>query len=220
MREAVKRLQRLQRTPEQLTAILVTHEHGDHLRGVMPMVRKYGIPLYLTAGTAQGGKIDSGAATLIRSGCPVQIGELQIEPVAVPHDTREPVQFVIRSKHHCLGVLTDLGGITAQIVESYQQCDGLLLEANHDLQMLSTGPYPYVLKQRVGGHWGHLNNNQCVELLRQIERAKIQQLVLGHISLKNNSLQRVQQAVQPFIEEIGAVHYACQDQGFGWLELA
>lgn len=219
MREAVQRMQRLGRAPEQITAILVTHEHGDHLRGVMPMARKYGIPVYLTAGTAQGAKADNCAITLIRGKCPFRVGELDIEPVAVPHDAREPVQFLFRSRRHCFGVLTDLGHITPHVVESYRECDGLLLEANHDPQMLASGPYPYTLKQRVGGRWGHLNNNQSAELLQQIKREKIQQLVLGHISLKNNAVERVRQAVEPVIDSVGAVHYACQEQGFGWLEL-
>lgn len=219
VRETVKRLQRLSVEPEQLSAILVTHEHGDHLRGVMPLSRKYQLPVFLTAGTAKAGRVDEQSVTVIHADNPFEIGTLQILPVAVPHDAREPVQYVLHDQNFRLGVLTDLGMVTSHVIDHYSQLDGLLLEANHDLQMLASGPYPPSLKQRVSGRWGHLNNLQSADLLSQVERSQLQQLVLGHISLKNNSVERVQKAVAEVVTDVVAVHYACQDQGFDWLEL-
>ena len=224
MRETIKRLHDLQRTPQQLSAIVVTHEHGDHIKGVLPLARKYQLPVYMTAGTAKAAGAKSTAAELpeihiISDGNCFQLGALQVQPVAVPHDAREPVQFLFRSTNHCLGILTDIGTITPYVVQSYQYCDGLLLESNHDLQMLASGPYSQSLKRRVSSNWGHLNNLQSADLLSQVERSKLQHLVLGHISLQNNSIERVQQSVEPLLDEVAAVHYACQQQGFDWLQL-
>lgn len=219
IRETVKRLARLERSPEQLSAILVTHEHGDHLKGVMPLSRRYKIPVYLTAGTAKAGKVDEPSVNLIESEQTLILGGVEVQPVAVPHDAREPVQYLFKTDRHCLGVLTDLGSVTPHVVESYRNCDALLLEANHDLQMLASGPYPQSLKRRVSSHWGHLNNIQCADLLSQVERSRLQHLVLGHISLKNNTVEKVQAAVSSLVSDIKEVHYACQDEGFGWLQL-
>jgi phosphoribosyl 1,2-cyclic phosphodiesterase len=220
IKETVRRLQRIAHTPEQLTAIVVTHEHGDHLKGVMPLARKYNIPVYLTPGTASKANMKNVTVEMIHGAESFQLGEFTIEPVSVPHDAREPVQFIFRDSKFKLGVLTDLGSITTHVIESFDGCDALLLEANHDLKMLASGPYPYSLKQRVSGAWGHLNNQQCAGLLEQLDCSRLQKLVIGHISLQNNSIDQVQSAVQHLVEGISHVSYACQDQGFDWLELA
>ncbi|MGS2722972.1 MBL fold metallo-hydrolase [Porticoccus sp. GXU_MW_L64] len=221
MRETVRRLSQLQRTPDQLSAILVTHEHGDHIKGVMPLARKYGLPVYLTGGTAKAvaERIQNVDIRLVRDAEQFTIGALRVQPVAVPHDAREPVQYLFYHGDLCLGVLTDLGSITSYVSECYQRCDGLLLECNHDLQMLASGPYPASLKQRVSGPWGHLNNHQSADFLSQLNGSSLQHLVLGHISLQNNSLQRVREAVRPQLGGVGRVHYACQNEGFSWLQL-
>ncbi|UTW46080.1 MBL fold metallo-hydrolase [bacterium SCSIO 12696] len=219
MRETVRRLALLERHPEQLNAILVTHEHGDHIKGVMPLARKYQLPVYLTAGTAKAAVANGVVLHTVEDAQTLSIGDLSVLPVAVPHDAREPVQFLFSYQQFRLGVLTDIGSITPYVVKCFDGCDGLLLEANHDLQMLAAGPYPPSLKQRVSGRWGHLNNGQSAELLSQIDCARLQHLVLGHISLQNNNLDRVKAAVEPHLEGVGRVHYACQNDGFGWLHL-
>ncbi|MCV6605385.1 MAG: MBL fold metallo-hydrolase [Porticoccaceae bacterium] len=222
MRETVRRLAQLQRAPEQLSAILVTHEHSDHIKGVMPLARKYQLPVYLTAGTARAAadRCRGVDIRIVRDAEPVNIGALQVQPVAVPHDAREPVQYLFQWRELRLGVLTDLGSITSYVAQCYRHCDGLLLESNHDLQMLASGPYPASLKQRVSGSWGHLNNQQSADLLNQVDRSRLQHLVLGHISLQNNCLERVRETITPQLDGIGQVHYACQDAGFEWLLLS
>lgn len=217
--ETEKRLQRLSRAPEDLTAILVTHEHGDHLRGVLPLARKYKLPVFMTAGTAKTINKDVAKLSIINSDATFKCGSLTISAVTVPHDAREPVQFILSNDQHSLGVLTDLGHISEHVIEQYSACDGLLLEANHDSQMLAHGPYPSALKKRVGGNWGHLNNNQSRQLLNHLELPKLQQLVLGHISEKNNLVEKVRDVMVGLEEEVAHLHYACQSEGFSWLEL-
>lgn len=219
IKQTEQRLERLNRCPKDISAILVTHEHGDHIRGVLPLAKKYQLKVYMTAGTAKtvGQKLDN--VELIDSHSEFQCGAIRVTPVAVPHDAREPVQYVLRSEKHTLGVLTDLGNITPHVVEQYAQCDGLLLESNHDSAMLANGSYPAALKQRVGGDWGHLNNDQARELLGSIQLEGLQQIVMGHISEQNNSVQRVRDTIADIEAQLPAVHYACQTQGFDWLEL-
>jgi phosphoribosyl 1,2-cyclic phosphodiesterase len=137
----------------------------------------------------------------------------------VPHDAREPVQYLFNSTEHKLGVLTDLGSLTAHVNAQYDRCDGLLIEANHDLDMLATGPYPAFLKERVGGQWGHLNNHQTASLLKAVDQSRLQHLVVGHISDKNNSLEKVRYEIEQAYKGKGNLHYACQQEGFDWLQL-
>ncbi len=220
LREAERRLERLGRSPDDLAAVLVTHEHGDHLQGVFPLARKYGLPVYMTPGTAlscrppRDVRIDT-----IDAQCSFAVGELDIVPVAVPHDAREPVQFRMGHGGRTLGVLTDLGSISAHVVDSYRRCDGLLLEANHDPGMLASGPYPPFLKRRVGGDWGHLSNGQTARLLAHLETRCIQSLVLGHISEQNNDPELVAEAVAPYTADIGRVFHARQNEGFDWVNI-
>ena len=220
VRETERRLARLGRHPGDISAILVTHEHGDHLRGALPLARKHRLPVMMTPGTARGARLGAGEGLIsIRPQQAFKVGDLQVMPVAVPHDAGEPVQFTVAFGGRKLGVLTDLGSITDTVVQHFDGCDGLLLEANHDVQMLYTGRYPPSLKQRVGGNWGHLNNGQAADLLSLIERRRIQALVLGHISQQNNRPQRVAEAVAPWVEGMERVIYACQDEGFSWQQI-
>ena len=217
VRDTERRLARLGRVGGDLSAILVTHEHGDHGRGVAALARKYGLPVYLTAGTLRGLQSSPPPAPRIVSGEErFAVGGITVTPVTVPHDAREPVQFLFAAGGRRIGVLTDLGCITPHVVDSFNGCDGLLLEANHDIDLLSAGPYPQALKRRVAGDWGHLNNGQAAELLHAVERRCLQVLVLGHISQQNNAVHLVAQAMDPLRHDFHQVHYACQDQGFDW----
>ena len=216
--ELTKRMARQDRHPQQLSAILVSHEHSDHIRGVFPLARRYSLPVYLTAGTAKSKAAPAGVAfELIDAHRSFAVEDIEVSPVAVPHDAREPVQFVFRSQGKSMGVLTDLGSITTHVIDSYRHCDGLLLEANHDQNMLAEGPYPYPLKQRVGGDWGHLNNQQAAGMLARIELEQLQGIAIGHISEQNNCLDTVKKCIGPLVENIPQVHYASQLEGTNWL---
>lgn len=218
VKEAEIRLQRLGKTAEQLSAVLVTHEHSDHIKGVAALARKYRMPVYMTPGTHR--SRDFGEfpdLRLIHAYNAFELNNLRVNPVPVPHDAREPSQFVFEYAGLRLGILTDLGSITPHVEEQYQNCDAMVLEANHCPTMLASGPYPPSLKQRVGGHWGHLSNQQAAGFLQRLDCAKLQHLVIAHISQQNNSLEQAREVLEPVVAGVKQVTYACQDQGFDWL---
>ena len=220
LRQTLQRLERLAVAPQQLDAILVTHEHSDHSSGVAALSRKFEIPVYLTHGTAGTGRCeDNFIEHCFNCGDSFRIGELDIRAVAVPHDAAEPCQYRFTWGERNLGILTDLGSLTPHVVENFRDCHSLLLEFNHDLEMLMEGPYPAHLKRRVAGDWGHLNNDQAAELLRQIDGDNLQQLVVGHISEKNNSRHRAEAALLSALASLDKVVFAEQAGGFDWQEL-
>ena len=224
LRDTCQRLAALGVAPEQLDAVLITHEHGDHSRGVPALAARFGIPVFASHGTCRGVPDRLGLIRCrieeVRPGRPFRIGNLQIEPVPVPHDAREPCQYVFDNGRRRLGVLTDLGSVTGQVLESYHECDALVLEANHDVDMLASGPYPPSLKRRVGGHLGHLNNGQSASLLASINHERLQHLVMSHLSEQNNTptcvMAAVTQAVPAGHERITV---ASQNKGFDWLAI-
>jgi len=220
LRELDKRLNVIGMSGEQLSAILVTHEHSDHCKGVGAVARKYRIPVYMTPGTHISRDYGELAfLRLIEGYKAFSVGRILVQPVAVPHDAREPAQFTFHVDDVKLGILTDLGCITPHVLHAYSHCDGLLLEANHDSKMLALGPYPPSLKARVGGDWGHLSNTQAADFIELAALPSLQQLVVGHISEKNNSLDLVKAALSQACDTISAVHYAQQHEGSLWFKL-
>jgi len=218
VKEAAHRLERLSKLPESISAILVTHEHSDHIKGVAAFSRRYDVPVYMTHGTYLSRDFgELPGLQLIKSYAPFEISGLQITPVAVPHDAQEPAQFVFEYRGKRLGILTDLGSITAHVESQFQNLDAMVLEANHDPFMLVSGSYPPSLKQRVGGAWGHLSNQQAAGFLQRINCQRLQHLVVAHMSQQNNRLDLAQAVFAPVVTDIRHITYACQDQGFDWL---
>ena len=218
-RELEQRLARLAVAADSLDAILVTHEHQDHIRGVGAVARRYSLPVWLSHGTRRCGRL--GEVTDIRllpsDHTPFAIGDIEVSPFPVPHDAREPVQFVFQSKRSRLGVLTDTGTVTPHILSMLRSCNALLLECNHDPQMLASGPYPPSLQRRVGGSLGHLSNRQAGELLGKLDPARLQHLVAGHLSERNNRPELARDALlaaAPAIEP--RLSITCQDRETGW----
>jgi phosphoribosyl 1,2-cyclic phosphodiesterase len=218
------RLARLGCAAADLSAVLVTHEHADHVSGVGALVRRYRLPVWLTAGTLKAAQTTLGElpdANLFSAHAGFSIGALQIDPIAVPHDAREPAQFVLGDGNHRLGLLTDTGNITPHIRRCLDALDALLLEFNHDEQMLAAGPYPAVLKRRVGGQLGHLSNRQSADLLRSIDTTRLQHLVAMHLSAQNNTTVRARECAAEAMdctEEWVAI--ADQDAGLDWRDLS
>lgn len=221
--ESVTRLARLGIKPEALSGIVVTHEHGDHIAGVSRLAHKYAIPVWLTHGTFRAqakslSKLDS--VTHIDPHNSFAIGEVIVQPYLVPHDAAEPVQFVFSDGSKRLGVLTDTGSSTPHIEQVLSGCDALVLECNHDSELLNNGDYPYSLKQRVGGRFGHLNNTDAAALLAQLDNRKLQHIVAAHLSKKNNTPELAYAALSNALgceeEWIGV---ATQENGFDWREI-
>ena len=188
LREAEQRLGRYGLLPNQLSAILVTHEHADHIGGVARFARKHRLPVYMTHGTCS--VWQDPALDLVQRIAPDQafcIGDMQVQAFPVPHDAREPCHFVFGDGARRVGVISDAGHITAHMRGVLSGLDALLLEFNHDVAMLARGPYPPSLKDRVGGMVGHLSNVQSAQLLREVDCSRLQHLVLTHLSEKNNT---------------------------------
>jgi phosphoribosyl 1,2-cyclic phosphodiesterase len=172
-----------------LDAVFVTHEHSDHMRGVGPLCRKHNVPLYCTEGTlrrmnGQLGRLPGYVA--LRAEEPIVIGNLRVVPYATPHDAEEPVAFVLESGGRKLGHATDLGRVTAGVVSKLQRADALMVEANHDVDMLHAGPYPWSTKKRIQSDVGHLSNEACAELLAATGHGGLKTVVLMHLSETNN----------------------------------
>lgn len=221
LRETQKRLAALGRTAQDLTAILVTHEHSDHLSGVASLARRFDIPVWATRGTASHAGLEGlEQLRLLNCHAPFGIDDLAIRPYPVPHDAREPCQFVFGDGACQLGMLTDTGYITPHIVDQLQACDALFLECNHDETMLEQGPYPAALKARVAGRFGHLSNTQAAGLLGSVRTSGLQHLVAGHLSEQNNSRQRVRAVLSEVLDcPAEWVAIAAQDEALAWREV-
>lgn len=215
------RMARLGKTPADLSAILVTHEHGDHIKGVGPLARRYKIPVWMTPGTARYSRLGQlPELCLFNSHEAFNIQDVLVEPFPVPHDAREPAQFVMGDGDKRLGFLTDVGCWTPHIERQLDHCDALVLESNHDSEMLSGGRYPLSLKQRVAGRHGHLSNAQAAELLGRLDHSRLQHLVAAHLSEENN---RPELAQQGFAGVVGCeadwIAVADQEQGLDWRDV-
>jgi len=218
MRATEQRLRNLGLSPGDLTAIFVSHEHSDHANGVAALAHKYGLPVFATHGTCKAIKGGLRATTLI-PGQTIQVDGVNVLPVTVPHDAREPTQFIFSDEHIRLGVLSDLGHITPHVLEHYQALDGLLMEANHDRQMLFTGRYPPSVQRRVAGDLGHLSNEQAAELLGRIAHPDLH-VVIGHVSEQNNDLGLLAKVFEPLRSQVATLEFATQTQGHPWISFA
>ena len=220
-KEAEERLVARGVSAGEIDAILVTHEHGDHCRGVAALSSNYEIPVFLTAGTAGSPKLDGlKQSVIIRPGDRFDVGDCRIAAEPVPHDAREPVQFCLEAGAVKLGILTDLGTITPHVVQAFSDCDALVLEFNHDPGMLAEGPYPRSVKARVGGAFGHLTNQQARQFLDHAGTDKLKTLFVAHISQQNNAPELAEAALTgwPGLSYCAVIH-ATQETGFDWYTL-
>ncbi|HXG27618.1 MAG TPA: MBL fold metallo-hydrolase, partial [Nevskiales bacterium] len=220
--ETERRLARLGVTPADLAAIVVTHEHADHLGGVARLARKHRLPVWMTRGThAAWLERDVPMPEFCCAHTAFALGDIELAPYPVPHDAREPCQFVFSDGQRRIGVLSDAGHITPHIRASLSGCDALLLECNHDPAMLADGPYPERLKARVGGPLGHLSNAQAAALLGEIDVSRLQHLVATHISETNNRPGLVRAALAAALNcDPGWIAVAEQEQGLDWREVS
>ncbi len=222
-KETSARLGKIGLDPTKINAIVLTHEHGDHVKGAGTFSRRYKTPIWSTFGTYQKAKLGKLPAIHYISphGGSFQIKNINVTPYAVPHDAKEPCQYIFQSDHKKLAILTDIGCITPHILKHLQHIDGLLLEANHDYQMLQRGTYPPSVKKRVSGNMGHLNNMQTIELLKQLDYQRLKTLVIGHLSAQNNCVDMVSNEIKKAITALQSpFNILTQDAPSQWFLVA
>jgi phosphoribosyl 1,2-cyclic phosphodiesterase len=223
LREFEARLGRAGLQPNELDAVFVTHEHGDHVGCAVALARRHGVDVWMSRGTwrAIGAPELGGGLHFARDGDAIAIGDLELVPYTVPHDAAEPLQLRCSDGAARLGVLTDAGSITPHLIAQLQRCDALLLECNHDAQRLAQSSYPASLKARIGGRHGHLSNDTAAQILAACAHGGMRHLVAAHLSEQNNRPDLARAALA------GAWH-ASSDEivvadpalGFDWLHIA
>lgn len=188
-RETEKRMDRLGLSMSKVKAIFISHEHGDHIRGLTVLAKKFNIPVYITPGTFNNSKLSlpEHLVHYFQGKQVIQIGSLAVTCFPKIHDAAEPHSFMISFGTVKVGVFTDLGAVCEQLSSHFQQCDAAFLEANYDENLLQNGSYPYYLKKRISGGFGHLSNTQALALLNDFRPANLTHLLLAHLSKDNNS---------------------------------
>jgi phosphoribosyl 1,2-cyclic phosphodiesterase len=210
-KKITERLAEIGEHPENLDAICVTHEHGDHIAGIRVLQRKYRTPVYANAGTLEGIRAaHKGSHELLccqfATGSAFQIGDLSMEPFSVSHDAYEPVGFVIRNGIGAIGVATDIGIVTNLLRQKLRACDVVVIEANHEESMVHEAPRPWSLKQRILSNQGHLSNRASAELIAEIAGEGLQHLFLAHLSADCNSPSRARRVFETVLAGAGHDH--------------
>lgn len=202
-RETARRLRELGLGPEKISAVVVSHEHGDHCRGVGPFAKDLDIPVFITDGALQesGIHLDLRKHQRIESGVAFEVSGMLFTPFAVPHDSVDPIAFCVEKDGVKLAVVLDLGYISNLVVERLKGCDAIILESNHDINMLKVGPYPWALKQRVMSRKGHLSNDTVAEYLATGFDGRARHMILAHLSKKNNLPELALLSAQNALEE-------------------
>lgn len=222
--DTVNRLGRLGLVPADISGIVVTHEHDDHIGGVARLARRHGIPVWLTPGTLTGFEAlfaEVAEVRMVHNYEDFAVGDLQVQPFPVPHDAREPAQYVFGDGAHRLGVLTDAGCSTRHIEAVLSGCDALVLECNHDTELLRMSSYPQRLRERIAGRLGHLDNATAADLLGRLENGKLKHLVAAHLSQENNRPDLARTALAGVMNcEPEWIAIADQDNGFDWRQIA
>lgn len=204
--EIESRLANIGAKAAELSAILVTHEHGDHVRGVAVLSRRFNIPVYANKPTVDAaGKYLQKLYTYkpFSTGTPFKVNHLDIHPFAVSHDTADPVGFTIDDGISKMGYCTDTGTISKLIYHHLSTCRGIVIECNHDLEMLRNGHYPVHVQQRVRSQCGHLANPQAIELLGKLSSENLEKVILAHISESNNCHKMIEKNVADLLKELG-----------------
>ena len=221
IRELARRLGDAGLMPDQLDALFITHEHADHIGSARSLALRERIPVWMSAGTyAAIGEPDfEGLLRIAADGQTIDIGDLRVTPFTVPHDAREPLQLHCTDGASRLGILTDLGHVTSHVLDHLAGCSSLLLECNHDTDLLAQGPYPAFLKRRVGGDWGHLANEAAAQAALALRHEGLRHVVAAHLSETNNRPELARAALAGALDANPAdIHVADAASGYRWLD--
>jgi len=210
LRQIRQRLASIGRAPENLTGILITHEHSDHMQGLVQINEKLKIPVYCNRPTREAMEYQTQIKLDCRvfvTGSTFELGDIIVETFSVPHDAQDPVGFLLKTAEGNIGFLTDLGHATKLVVERVRRANVLVLEANHDIKMLQDCPHrPWSLKQRILSRHGHLSNDAAAEATEQIISTELRHIYLGHISRECNEPELAYRVVNERLQKIGAAH--------------
>lgn len=218
-RELADRLERAGLSTTALSAVIISHEHADHVRGLRVFAERHSLPVFANRGTAMVLKNRDarlGQLRLFAAGNPFQIGPFTVHPFSIPHDASDPVAFVVQAHGRRIGIATDLGHVNHLVAHQLRECDALILESNHDVAMLGSSQRPWALKQRILGRHGHLSNDACMDLLRAVVHERTRHVVMAHASEECNRYDLVAKAAVACLTQLGrsdiAAHIARQDE--------
>lgn len=222
IRQLTLRLAQSGLQPEDIDAVFITHEHGDHIGCAQALSLRHRIPVWMSHGThlAIGMPDFDGLLHIARDAKAIDLGGLQLMPFTVPHDAREPLQLSCTDGSSKLGILTDLGHATPHVIAHLRTCHALLLESNHDTELLDQSAYPIFLKRRVGGDYGHLSNTAAAAIASAVTHGGLKHLVAAHLSAKNNRPELVQDALSGALGCLpGDIMVAEPASGTPWLQI-
>jgi phosphoribosyl 1,2-cyclic phosphodiesterase len=209
-KETLRRLDAVKVAPDGIEAVCLTHEHSDHRSGLGILQRKLGLRIYANTGTVEAverdPKLQGLSWSIFATGSPFQVGEFHVQPFSVPHDSYDPVGFCVRHGDACVGVVSDMGVATSAIRERLRQCQILVIESNHDEDMLRDADRPWSLKQRIMGRQGHLSNTQAGELVADLAGPHLQTVFLAHLSGDCNTPELAMKTVRRVLEKRGITH--------------